>query len=299
MRADGDRLHRAHALVGIGRNLVGREERRLLPQLVDLGPGDREDVDARPGRGQLGDRRGGEAAGEEEGVERAVLHLFGRLIRLHELRLDVLLGDAEGAENGLRVEQRAGTGLVERDLLALQIGDRLHVGGLAHDQVHALRIEIGDRAQFLDLRLALEDAGAGIGPVGHVGLDEAGFGGTADDRVDVRDGAVAGDGRGDELRRVRDRVRDQAADRIVGPGGAAGADPEEGRRLGKGEPGGESRSAEHEPCRGEFGTKTQCHVFSLPMNGALARALRTARGRFPVPRGPAGAEASERRPSEG
>ena len=69
-----------------------------------------------------------------------------------------------------RVDQRARARLVERDALALEIGDRLDAGALARDDVHALGIEVGDDAQLLDLGLALVDAGAGVGPVGDVGL---------------------------------------------------------------------------------------------------------------------------------
>ena len=67
------------------------------------------------------------------------------------------------------IDQRARTRLVERDALALQVGDDLDAHALC-DDMHAFGIEIGDEAQPLDLGLALVDAGAGVGPGGHVGL---------------------------------------------------------------------------------------------------------------------------------
>ena len=92
------------------------------------------------------------------------------------------------------------------------------------------------RRRSCDLGLALVEPGARIGPGSDVGLRETGFGRAALDGVDIGDRAVRGDRRrhepGDALARVaRDGVGDEAADRIVGAAGAAGADAEEGRRL--------------------------------------------------------------------
>ena len=98
-------------------------------------------------------------------------------------------------------------------------------------------IEVGDDAQLLDLRLAFVDAGAGVGPGVDVGLAEARLHRAADDAVDVGDRAVGGD-RADVDLVGRDRIRDHAADRIIGAAGAAGSDAEEAllrqrRRAGK------------------------------------------------------------------
>src|SRR5690606_9856810 len=86
-------------------------------------------------------------------------------------------------------------------------------------------------------------------------------------------GAVAGDRGRDELRRGRDRVRDQAADRIIGAGRAAGADPEEGRSLGKGEARRYRDGAEREAGGGDFRTMTQRHSVNLPLKGAISAGL--------------------------
>ena len=144
-------------------------------------------------------------------------------------------------EHEARIDDRAGARLVDRDALALEVGDRFDVGVLAGDDVDRLGIERRDEAQVLDLRLALVEPGAGIGPVGDVRLREAGLRRAALDRVDVRDRAVRGDAvetrPGDALAvGARDRVRDEAADRIVGAAGAAGADAEEGLALRKRQP---------------------------------------------------------------
>jgi len=51
--------------------------------------------------------------------------------------------------------------------------------------MHAFRIEIGNQAQADDLGPALEHALAGEGPVGHVGLAEAGLQRAAGDAGDI------------------------------------------------------------------------------------------------------------------
>ena len=104
-----------------------------------------------------------------------------------------------------------------------------------------LRIEVADQAQVGDLGLALVDAGAGVRPVGDVRLREARLHLAGGDAVDVGDRSVRRDGGRDQARhaaaaalvagararRVGNGVGDQAADRVVGAGGAAGADAEE------------------------------------------------------------------------
>src|SRR3954454_19530654 len=91
--------------------------------------------------------------------------------------------------------------------------------------MHAFRIEVRDGAEFLDLWLALVDAGRRIGPGVDVGLAEAGLHRAADDAVDIGDRTVGGDSTDVDCG-GRDRVRDHAADRIVRAAGAAGADTE-------------------------------------------------------------------------
>ena len=49
----------------------------------------------------------------------------------------------------------------------------------------------GDQAQVGDLGLALVEAGAGVGPIGHIRLGEAGLRRAALDGVDVRDRTIA------------------------------------------------------------------------------------------------------------
>ena len=247
LRADGDRLDGVHALVRIGRNGVGREEPILLQHLVDLGARDRHELDAAARRGELGDRAGRIAADEEERVEAAVLHLVAGLVGLQVLGLDVLFGDPVGRENDPRIDQRARARLVERHALALEIGDALDAGALARDDMDGLGIEIRDEAKVSDLRLAFVDARARVGPEGDVGLREARFHLAGRDAVDVRDRPVRRDGGRDQPRdaaaaavgagaragRIGDRVGDEAADRVVGAGGAAGADAEELDVLGE------------------------------------------------------------------
>src|SRR5437667_11043175 len=91
--------------------------------------------------------------------------------------------------------------------------------------MHALREEVGDNAQLLDLWLAFVDAGAGIGPGVHVGLAEAGFHRAADNAVDVCDRSIGGDSTDIDLV-DRYRVGDHASDRMVGAAGPAGSDAE-------------------------------------------------------------------------
>ena len=118
---------------------------------------------------------------------------------------------------------------------------RFDAGPLAGDQVDAFRIEIRNRAQASDLALVGENAGPGIGPIRHVRLGEARFQGSGIDAVDIGDRTVGRLRDGDEARhaaaaalvaftrsrRVADRVRNQAPDRIVRPARATGPDAEE------------------------------------------------------------------------
>ena len=109
----------------------------------------------------------------------------------------------------------------------------------------ALGVEVGEEAQVVHPALALEEARARIGPIGDVGLGEPRFEGAGHDGVDVGDRTVRRLRGEDELRRVGDRVRDEAADRVIGAGRAARADAEEGGRLREG--GAASRAAAPSP----------------------------------------------------
>ncbi len=251
LRADGDGLDLADALVRVRGDRVGGEERVLRAHLVDLGSGDRDEVDAAARGGELGNGARRVAADEEERVEPAVADLVAGLVGLQVFRLDVLFGDAERGQDDPRVDQRARARLVERHALAFEVGDLADAGALARHDVDRFRVQVGDEPQIADLGLPFVDAGAGVGPVGDVRLREARFHLARGDAVDVGDRAVRRDGGGDETghaaaaalvafaraRRVRNGVGDHAADRIISAGGAAGADAEELDVLGDGDGG--------------------------------------------------------------
>jgi transposase-like protein len=173
LRVDRDRGRGGvHALVDAARDLVAGEEPVLGHEPLGLRPRDRHQRDGGAAGRELGDRPRGVAADEEEGVHRPVPHLLGRLVRLEVLGPDVALCEAVGAQDQPRVDQRARARLVERDALAPEVGDARDARVLAHHEVDALRVEVGDRAQLLDLGLALEDPRSGERPVGDVGLAE-------------------------------------------------------------------------------------------------------------------------------
>jgi hypothetical protein len=86
------------------------------------GPSIGSQFDAGRRGGQLGNGAGRRAAGEEEGVERAVLQLVAGLVGLDVLGLDVGFLDAVGGQDGARVDQRARARLVQRHALALEVG---------------------------------------------------------------------------------------------------------------------------------------------------------------------------------
>ena len=122
---------------------------------------------------QVRDGAGRIAADEEKSVEGAVLQLFAGRAGLEVFRLDVLFRHAIGVEHEARIDDGAGTWLVEGDALALQVGDRLDAGVGARDQMDGFGIERRDEAQVLHLGLALIEASARLRPVGDVGLREA------------------------------------------------------------------------------------------------------------------------------
>ena len=227
LRTHGQGLHGGHVLVGVGGDGVHREIGVGHAQAVRLRAGERHEFDAGAAGGQLGNGAGGRAADEEEGVERAVLELVAGLVGLDVFGLEVGFLDAIGGQHHARVDERARARLVERDALALEVGHALDARALLDDEVDALGVEVGDHAQVADLGLALEGAGAGVGPGGHVGLREARLDGAAGHGVDVGQRAVGGLRRGNELARLRHGVGDHAAHGVVGAGGAAGADAEE------------------------------------------------------------------------
>ena len=152
---------------------------------------------------------------------------------------------AEARQDQQRVDQRARALDVERDALAAQVGDRADAGILGHQEMHALQVEAGQRAQAGHRRLAGEDAGAGEGAVGHVALGEAGLDPAGGDRLDIDDRALRGLDHQDQVghaaaaglvagarpRRPREQVGDQRAHRIVGAGDAAGGDLDVARFL--------------------------------------------------------------------
>ena len=74
-----------------------------------------------------------------------------------------------------------------------------------------------------------------------------------------------------ELRRVRDRVGDQAADRVVGAGGAAGADAEEGRHLREGGAAGQGGRSEAEAEAADIAAGEGRRHEGLPWRAASAR----------------------------
>jgi hypothetical protein len=195
-------------------------------------------------------------AGEEEGVERAVLQLVAGRARLDVLGLDVAFLQAVGGQHGARIDQRAGARLVERDTLALQLGDALDAGVLLDDDVQALGVQVGDQAQAGDGGLAFEDAGPLLRPGGDVALREARLHRTAGDAGHVGERAVARLRGGDDLARLADGVGDHAAHRVVGAGGAAGADAEEllGLRGERQRGGGQQGRGGEEGLAGDHGT---------------------------------------------
>ena len=244
---DGVHAHRLDAgrvLVGVVGYLVRREEAELLHQSVRLRTVNRHEVDA--GRhSQFRDCTVRPSTHAEKGIEGTVLELVGRLLGLQVLRLHVLLGEPVSGQDQPRIDQGPRPRLVERQTLALQVHHRLDAGALAGDELEAFGIEARDRPQPVRLGTSLVNAGAGIGPVGHVRLHEAGLHRAGGNGIDVGDRAVRGDRRGDETRyaagsavgagtgarRVRNGVGDQAADREIGPGRGAGADAEKGDVL--------------------------------------------------------------------
>jgi hypothetical protein len=82
-------LHLAHALVGVGGDHVGAKKPLLWRSASACGPSIGRMSMPVPAAGQLGNGAGRRAAGEEEGVERAVLHLVAGLVGLDVLGLDV------------------------------------------------------------------------------------------------------------------------------------------------------------------------------------------------------------------
>src|SRR5581483_993701 len=188
-RMHADRLHAGDALVGAVGNLVDAEEIVLLDQLLRARALDRDELDA-DGRGELGDRTLRPAGNAEERVDLAVLQAVGDALRRQVLGLEILLLEAERRQDQPRVDQRTGARLVERHALAAQVGHRLDAGPGAHHQVDALRVEIADRPKRVDLGPALIDAGAGVGPIGDVGLHESRLRRTGSDRGRVGDRPV-------------------------------------------------------------------------------------------------------------
>src|SRR5690606_26766777 len=94
----------------------------------------------------------------------------------------------------------AGAWLVQRNLLALQIGHRCNTRVLAGHDVNALRIEIGNEAQIVDSVLAFPDPGAGLRPVGNIRLRETRLEIATSNAVDIADRAVRCNGGGDQSR---------------------------------------------------------------------------------------------------
>ena len=90
-----------------------------------------------------------------------------------------------------------------------------------------LRVQVGDQTQIWNIGFAFVNAGALLGPGGHVRLRKARLHGAAGNAVDVGHRAIGGLCRGNQFAGLRDCVGDHAAHGVVSAGRAACADAKE------------------------------------------------------------------------
>ena len=231
---DADALYRlVHALVEAGLELVGREHGLGFLGVGDLLVGQPDQADI-AGSGQVHDRAGGRAHAPEAGVDVTVADGIGGLVEVQATRVEVLVGDAVGLEQGLGVDLGTAARGAYGDRLALEIGERVDVGiGQGHD-LHGIRIDRGQRADVLQLA-SLEVTGAVVGLVDGVGQRQGQVGVAAPHQPHVlhRGPRDLGHGLG-PLDVVTDQLGEATPIGIVGTPGPAGGD---GDLLGSGKRG--------------------------------------------------------------
>ena len=222
--AHGHGLHSGHIFVGACGNRIDRQIRIGLAQSLCLRTCQGHQLDARATGSQLGNRPSRRTAHKEEGIECPVLELVTGLVRLDVLGLDVAFFHAISSQHDAGIDQGSRAWLVQRHALALEVSHRLDARAFFDHQVNALGVQVGDHAQVGHLGLAFVNAGAGIGPCGHIGLRKARLHRTTCHTVHVGHRAVGCLCRGHDLAGLADRVGDHAAHGVVSTSGTAGAD---------------------------------------------------------------------------
>ena len=191
----------------------------------------------------VGDGGHRHAAGDQRGVQVAVLDLVDRLRERAGILLDVVAAQAVDLEQVGDELVLAGAGRARGDALALQVLDAVDAGVGAGDQLHRLGVERTQGAQVLH-RAAGELCLAVVGRIQDVGGDEGRFDLAVAQQLGVGHRGARGFGRGGELLAVHrglvgDQLREHAAQRVVGAAGAAGGDAEEHALLREGGGGGD------------------------------------------------------------
>ncbi len=109
-------------------------------------------------------------------LELIITHTVYRLLAVQVLRLVVNV-----LFHAVRFQDQHGTHLgtgglqADTDAFALEVGYFLKGRILADHDVDVLGIEVGNHPQLLHCRFAVEHTGAGVGPVGDVGLNKTGL----------------------------------------------------------------------------------------------------------------------------
>ena len=199
-------------------------------ELVDRRPGDGDELRA-AGRGRVLDVGRRVADAVEEAVDLVVAERGAVLVGLEFGGEREVAGlPAHRAEQLFHRGARAGARVADVEALALQVGEGLDAGFLAHQHRERLRMEREHRAQLAEGALVLERAGALHRVVLPVGLRHAHVELAGPDGVDVVDRAAraldrAADAVG--LAVLVDQAADRAARGVVHAGDAAGADGDE------------------------------------------------------------------------
>ncbi len=189
LRSDCQSLGLTDILVGIGRNSILREERVFLKNLLRFRTGNRNQrYTVRCG--QFGDCTGRIAANEEIGIERAVLQTLSCRSRLQMFSLDVAFAQSIRFQHDAGINDRTRSRFIDGNALSLEIGNGFDSCILAGDQMNGFGVERSNQAQIFDLALAVIKTGAGMRPVSHVRLGEAGFQRSGLNSVDIGDRTV-------------------------------------------------------------------------------------------------------------
>ena len=174
--------------------------------------------------GREGGNGGGGGAGDDEGrVDLAVLQRFGAVTEGLVGGLDVVFGQAIGAENVDGVEVHTGTGGTDGDGLALQVGNGLdvRVQGDDLDLLHVERSHDGEAVDGADL---FKGALTGIGIGQNVGLGEAQLRIADVNGINVGRGAAGGDGRDIGAGHIAHLLGQDTAEAVIGACFAAGGE---------------------------------------------------------------------------